>query len=82
MFITSRRKESTGKKQIFMQFLLDLFFINSCRGILQSQNSSTKVFEEMYMFKKEIQNISSQMQLSVRYVKAIEAHGISELAGT
>lgn len=34
MFITSRRKESTGKKQIFMQFLLDLFFINSCRGIL------------------------------------------------
>lgn len=53
MFITSRRKESTGKKQIFMQFLLDLFFINSCRGILQSQNSSTKVFEEMYMFKKK-----------------------------
>lgn len=60
MFITSRRKESTGKKQIFMQFYLIFFSLT-----LVVVFYSLKILLQRYLKKciclkkKEIQNISS-----------------------
>lgn len=63
IFITLKRKESTGKKQTFRQILFGtLFSLLQCHTILQGLKILLqRVFEEVCMWKEleEIQNISS-----------------------